>query len=146
MAATPAMSPNSLDNLIGNLVKGQRDLGRQMNAWSPWTALTLGTNVVYSDVTFYRPAYRYNLATLEGQLRGVLRPTASLLSGATVASIPEAQAWPTMTVMVFQGTANTPTLDRISIGTTGAITTQLALTTANYIALDGVSYSLAANF
>lgn len=115
--------------------------------WTAWTAIPLGANVTYSDTAEYRPAFRTNPNLQKVELRGLVRPTATLSTNEVIGTLP-AGSRPAKICIVLHNTANTSgSTGRLDIQTTGNLAERAspALTVANYISLEAISFSTSAD-
>jgi hypothetical protein len=115
--------------------------------WSDWTAIPLGANVTYSDTLEYRPAYRYNTQLRKGELRGLIRPTVTISTNELVGTLPVAARPQKICIMLGAVSASSALSGRLDINTNGELRERAspALTTAQFISLDGMNYSLDAD-
>lgn len=128
-----ATKMQTLDNRVTTLEGGG----------AAWTTMTLAANNTYSDTSFFRPAYRITSDGRTVMLRGMIRPTASIAAAGSLATglpIPANIA----NFIVASTSAGAVGVIRVNSGT-GVLFTVNALTTANFVPLDGLSYSLDAN-
>lgn len=130
-------------------------LSTGFSGWSPWAALTLGAKFLYSDAAFFRPAFRYNIDIQKTELRGLIRSWATggthttPIANETFATIPVVAARCPVTIMVstFSGVTGSPeTPRRLNTNATGVLFLTDAIAFSEYIMLDNLSFSLAANF